>query len=122
LPVHVLDDEDQRSEPAAPEAQLAQRLERPRLDGLRAQRVDAAALVLDAEQMEQVLPPFPGRHADLAKAGGQTIGDDAGAVAVDDPAVVSNDLDDRQVGDGSTVGDATRSEEHTSELQSRFDL
>ena len=105
-PVPVFDDENQRPESAAAEGQLAQRLESSGLDGLRAQRVDGAALVLDAEQVEQVRHPFSRRHADLAKAGGQAIGDDIGAVAIHDPAVVPDDLDDRQVRDGPAVGDA----------------
>ena len=51
--MHVFDDDDQRPSRRGLQEQLAQDVERPRLDGFRAQRVGRRCRLHDADQPEK---------------------------------------------------------------------
>ena len=103
-PVEVLDDEEDRPPPRPAQDELAQRLEGPGLDGRGRERGERLRALRDAEQPKDVRNR-PGRlDPDLLDSRADLGGDDVRALALGDPEVGPEDVENREVGDGAGVG------------------
>ena len=105
-PVQVLNPEDQWPDAAAADRHLPECLERPLLEGVSREHLQALRSLLDAEQVKHVRRGFRNVHAQLVQRGAHLGGDRLRRVGVGDTAVRPHDFQDRQVRDGAAPGQA----------------
>jgi hypothetical protein len=103
-PVEVLDDE-QAWPPARPlQHELAQGLEGPHLDRRRGKRGERLRALRDAEEAEEIGRRAGGLDPDFLEPSPDLLGDGVWAVALGDAEVGSEDIQDREIGNGAGVG------------------
>ena len=101
-PVQVLNREDQWPDAAGADRHLPECLERPLLEGVSGEHLQALRSLLDAEQVKHVRRGLRNVHAQLVQRGAYLAGDRLRGVGVGDAAVRPHDFQDRQVRDGAT--------------------
>jgi hypothetical protein len=102
--VQVLNPEDQRSDAAAPDRDPPEYLERPLLEGVSGEHVQALRPLLDAEQMKHVGRGLRNVDVELVQRDAHLADNRLRRVGVGGAAVRPHDLQDRQVGNGAAPG------------------
>ncbi len=103
-PVEVLDLQDERPRAALAHAHLAQRVERPGLEHVGGQAFQRSVRRAGAEERQQVGRARVGVHPELAERRAHLLGDRLGGVRLAEPAPGTQEVRDRDVGDGRAVG------------------